>query len=114
MPVSHGRRPTTSLLVALIPAVAMVGGLPFVNRIEPLVLGLPFLLAWILGWVIVTPVFLGAAYFASTEACATKSTEACATKSTEACATRSTEAGAGQDAGTEAGATRTMDDGAAR
>ena len=53
-----------SLIVALTPAAAMVGGLPFVNRIEPLVFGLPFLLAWILGWVIVTPVFLGVAYYA--------------------------------------------------
>jgi hypothetical protein len=101
MPASHHRRPAASLFVALIPAVAMVGGLPFVNRLEPLVFGLPFLLAWILGWVVVTPVFLYVAYVASTEACATRSTEACATRSTEACATRSTEAGATRS--TEAG-----------
>jgi hypothetical protein len=62
MPISHDRRPNPSLLLALIPAGALVGGLPFVNRLEPVVLGLPFLLFWILAWVMVTPVFLFVAY----------------------------------------------------
>jgi hypothetical protein len=79
MPAEHPRHPITGLLVALVPAVALVGGLPFVNRLEPLVFGLPFLLAWILGWVVVTPLFLYVAYIASTEARATGSTEARAT-----------------------------------
>jgi Protein of unknown function (DUF3311) len=51
-----------ALVPALTPAVALVAGLPFVNRLEPIVFGLPFLLAWILGWVLVTPAFLGLAY----------------------------------------------------
>ncbi len=51
-----------ALVSALIPALALVAGLPFVNRIEPVVLGLPFLLFWILGWVLLTPVFLAVAY----------------------------------------------------
>jgi hypothetical protein len=42
--------------------VALVAGLPFVNRIHPIVLGLPFLLFWILAWVLVTPFFLVGAY----------------------------------------------------
>ena len=50
------------LAMAFIPALALVAGLPFVNRLEPVVLGLPFLLAWILGWVLATPLFLAAAY----------------------------------------------------
>jgi hypothetical protein len=50
------------LAVAFIPALALVAGLPFVNRLEPVVLGLPFLLAWILGWVLATPLFLAASY----------------------------------------------------
>ncbi|HQT95069.1 MAG TPA: DUF3311 domain-containing protein [Thermoanaerobaculaceae bacterium] len=54
--------PTAALLSALVPAVALVAGLPFANRIEPVVLGLPFLLFWILGWVLLTPVFLAVAY----------------------------------------------------
>ncbi len=55
-------RARLSLAVAFIPALALVAGLPFVNRLEPIVLGLPFLLAWILGWVLATPLFLAAAY----------------------------------------------------
>ena len=61
MPVPHHRF-TRSLLLALIPACALVGGLPFVNRLEPTVFHLPFLLFWILGWVVVTPLFLFLAY----------------------------------------------------
>jgi len=48
--------------VAFAPVVAIIAGLPFANRIEPFVLGLPFLLFWIAGWVAMTPVFLGVAY----------------------------------------------------
>jgi len=40
--------------LALLPAVGMLGGLPFANRVYPLVCGLPFLMAWLVGWVIVT------------------------------------------------------------
>ncbi|MDD5563039.1 MAG: DUF3311 domain-containing protein [Thermoanaerobaculaceae bacterium] len=57
-----GDVPRGALVSALIPALALVAGLPFVNRIEPVVLGLPFLLFWILGWVLLTPVFLAVAY----------------------------------------------------
>ena len=32
----------------------MLGGLPWANRVYPMVLGLPFLMAWLLGWVVVT------------------------------------------------------------
>jgi hypothetical protein len=52
-----------ALVLAAVPAVALVAGLPFVNRVEPVVLGLPFLLFWIVGWVLLTPVFLALAYF---------------------------------------------------
>lgn len=55
-------RPSWALLPAAIPVVALIGGLPFANRLEPAVFGMPFLLAWILGWVALTPVFLGIAY----------------------------------------------------
>jgi hypothetical protein len=40
--------------LALLPTIGMLGGLPFANRVYPLVLGLPFLMAWIVGWVIAT------------------------------------------------------------
>ncbi len=40
--------------LALLPALGMLGGLPFANRVEPLVFGLPFLVAWLAGWVLAT------------------------------------------------------------
>lgn len=51
-----------ALVVAMFPAFVLVAGLPLVNRLEPVVFGLPFLLCWIVGWVLVTPLFLGTAY----------------------------------------------------
>jgi len=35
---------------------------PFVNRIEPRFFGVPFILAWLTLWVLVTPLFLLAIY----------------------------------------------------
>jgi hypothetical protein len=40
--------------LALLPALAILVGVPFANRVEPYVLGLPFLLFWILGCVLLT------------------------------------------------------------
>jgi len=51
-----------ALILGAIPFITLVFALPLVNRIYPLVLGLPFILAWILGWVILTPAILWAAY----------------------------------------------------
>jgi hypothetical protein len=51
-----------ALLLASIPFVALVFLLPVVNRIEPIILGLPFLLFWIVTWVLLTPFLLFAAY----------------------------------------------------
>ena len=59
MKARHAIRP---LIPALIPVVALVAGLPFVNRLHPVILGLPFLLFWILGWVLLTPLFLAVSY----------------------------------------------------
>ncbi len=56
------RHPLAALALALVPVIALVGGLPFVNRVEPTVLGLPFLLFWILAWVLATPLVLAVAY----------------------------------------------------
>ncbi|WUC93797.1 DUF3311 domain-containing protein [Streptomyces sp. NBC_00525] len=48
------RRPR--LLWLLVPYVLYLGALPFVNRVEPVVLGLPFLFLWLLGATLLTPV----------------------------------------------------------
>jgi len=47
-----------ALICGAVPFVSLVGALPFVNRLRPVVLGLPFVLFWILLWVALTPVFL--------------------------------------------------------
>jgi membrane protein required for beta-lactamase induction len=46
------------LLLALVPAIALTFAVPLVNRVEPRIFGLPFLLVWILLWVAVTPLFM--------------------------------------------------------
>jgi hypothetical protein len=51
-----------ALLFASIPFIMLVFALPLVNRLEPVILGLPFLLFWILIWVVLTPPVLLAAY----------------------------------------------------
>ena len=51
-----------ALILGSIPFVTLVFALPLVNRVEPVILGLPFLLFWILSWVILTPFILLAAY----------------------------------------------------
>lgn len=51
-----------ALILGAIPFVTMVFALPLVNRIDPVILGMPFLLFWLLAWVVLTPVILFAAY----------------------------------------------------
>lgn len=45
--------------LGVVPAIGMLGGIPFANRVHPFVLGLPFLLAWLVGWVIATAAIMG-------------------------------------------------------
>jgi len=56
-------RSRLALLFAAIPVVALILALPLVNRLEPVVLGLPFVLFWILAWVLATPACLATAYW---------------------------------------------------
>ncbi|MGX2961186.1 DUF3311 domain-containing protein [Peribacillus sp. JNUCC 23] len=44
-------------LLSLIPFIGMLG-LPFVNKIEPYVLGMPFILFWAVMWVVLTSVIM--------------------------------------------------------
>ena len=41
-------------LLGVLPTLGMLGGIVFANRVRPLVLGIPFLFAWIAAWVIAT------------------------------------------------------------
>jgi Protein of unknown function (DUF3311) len=45
--------------LAVVPGLGMLAGVPFANRSAPLVLGLPPLLAWAVGWVLVTSATMG-------------------------------------------------------
>lgn len=56
------RTPVRVVVLALVPALALTVGIPFANRLEPTIMGLPFLLAWIVGWIILTPVFMSVVY----------------------------------------------------
>jgi len=48
--------------LAAVPPTAMLGGIPFANHVEPYVLGLPFLLFWVVLWVVLTGPVMGAIY----------------------------------------------------
>jgi xanthosine utilization system XapX-like protein len=49
-------------LLALLPFVGILVGVAFVNHVEPLVFGMPFVLAWIVGWIILSAVIMGIIY----------------------------------------------------
>lgn len=44
--------------LGVLPFIGMLGGIPFVNRVEPFVLGMPFVLFWIVLWVVLTSVIM--------------------------------------------------------
>ncbi|QPA32316.1 DUF3311 domain-containing protein [Thermaerobacillus caldiproteolyticus] len=41
-------------LLALLPFIGILGGITFVNQVTPYVLGMPFILFWIVMWVVLT------------------------------------------------------------
>ena len=45
--------------LALIPPLGMLGGIPFANRPSPHVFGMPPLMAWMIAWVLITPIVMG-------------------------------------------------------
>lgn len=49
-------------LLAALPFIGILLGVPFVNRTEPLVLGMPFVLAWIVMWVVLTSAIMAIVY----------------------------------------------------
>jgi|GEM_PF-1538916 len=50
------------LMLASITFITLIFAIPFVNRLEPMIWGMPFLLWWIVVNVTLTPVWLGLAY----------------------------------------------------
>ncbi len=59
---ASARRSRPHQWLAALPPLLMLGGVPFANRVEPYVLGLPFLLFWILLWVVLTSAVMGLIY----------------------------------------------------
>jgi hypothetical protein len=51
-----------SIGLALVPVLALTVGIPLANRVEPRIAGLPFLLAYIVIWILLTPLFLYTVY----------------------------------------------------
>lgn len=51
-----------ALLLALIPFVGMCFSVALWDRVHPTILGLPFNLAWLLGWIVLSSVCIGLAY----------------------------------------------------
>ena len=49
-------------LLAVLPFVGILLGVPFVNRVEPLVMGMPLVLAWIVFWVVMSAVIMAVIY----------------------------------------------------
>lgn len=50
------------VVLVLIPFLAQLVALPFVNSIHPIILGFPLFHFWLLLWMILTPVFTWAIY----------------------------------------------------
>lgn len=49
-------------ILTLVPFIGILGFLPFVNKIEPYVLGMPFYMFWMAMWVVLTSVTLAIMY----------------------------------------------------
>ena len=47
-----GLEMTAARWLAVLPFLGILVGVAFVNQVEPLVFGLPFVLAWIVGWIV--------------------------------------------------------------
>ena len=51
-----------SILIGLIPFVAMCFTVVLWDRVHPFVLGLPFNIFWIILWILITPIIMSLAY----------------------------------------------------
>jgi hypothetical protein len=48
--------------LAVLPFIGILVGVPFFNRVEPLVFGMPLLLAWVVLWILLTAAIMGIIY----------------------------------------------------
>lgn len=52
-----------SYALAALPFLGLLGGIAFANRVEPFVLGMPFILFWVVMWVVLTSGIMAVIYF---------------------------------------------------
>lgn len=48
---------TLVAIIILVPFLAQLAVIPWVNHIEPLIFGIPFLHCWLFAWMLLTPLF---------------------------------------------------------
>ena len=48
--------------LAVMPFLGVMVGTPYFNRVEPLILGMPLILAWIVLWIVLTAVIMAIIY----------------------------------------------------
>jgi xanthosine utilization system XapX-like protein len=48
--------------LAVLPFLGILVGAPLLNRVEPLVLGMPLMLAWIVLWIVLTVAIMAIIY----------------------------------------------------
>jgi hypothetical protein len=46
----------------VLPFLGILGGIPFVNKVTPYVLGMPLILFWLVAWVMITSVIMAVVY----------------------------------------------------
>ncbi|MFP7732256.1 DUF3311 domain-containing protein [Priestia aryabhattai] len=49
-------------VLSLLPFIGILGFLPFVNKVTPFILGMPFFLFWIVMWVVLTSFIMAIVY----------------------------------------------------
>jgi hypothetical protein len=66
MPETAKRPAPAAILLALIPFAAICFSVPLWDRVEPMLLGIPFNLCWLISWIVLSPVCMWGAYHVET------------------------------------------------
>ncbi len=61
-PPAPDRTKVLRISLAALPFIGILGGAGLANRAEPFVFGLPFLMAWIVGWVVASSAIMAIVY----------------------------------------------------
>lgn len=49
-------------LLGLVPFIGLLGGIPFANKVTPYVFGMPFILFYIVMWVVITSAIMAVVF----------------------------------------------------